>query len=131
LLEHLIRRSGQRKLPKAIVVDNGPEFTSKALLTWAERQGVRLHFIEPGRPMQNAFIESINGKVRTECLNQHWFLGLSETRERIEAWRQNYNRERPHSALGYVAPHTYLQMWAQQPTSRPTALSKSVAQQPG
>jgi putative transposase len=127
----LDRLADRGRLPETIVVDNGPEFTSKALLTWAERQGVLLHFIEPGRPMQNAFIESFNGKLRTECLNQQWFLALSEARERIEAWRQSYNRERPHSALGYLAPHTYLQMWTQQPTSRPTILSESVVQPTG
>lgn len=74
----LDRLAGQGKRSQTIVVDNGPEFTSKALLTWAERQGALLHFIEPGRPMQNAFIESFNGKLRMECLNQHWFLRLNE-----------------------------------------------------
>jgi putative transposase len=121
----LDRLAGQGKLPETIVVDNGPEFTSKALLTWAERQGVLLHFIEPGLPVQNAFTESFNGKLRTECLNQHWFLWLSEARKSIEVWRQNYNRERPHSALGYVVPHTYLQMWAQLPTSNLTCSPKT------
>jgi putative transposase len=67
--------------------------------------------------MQNAFVESFNGKLRAECLNQHWFLGLNEARERIEAWHRSYNRERPHSALGYLAPHTYLQTWTKQPTA--------------
>jgi putative transposase len=119
--------SDRGKRPQTIVVDNGPEFTSKAMLTWAERRGVLLHFIEPGRPMQNAFIESFNGKLRTECLNQQWFLSLSEARERIETWRKSYNRERPYSALGYLAPHTYLQMWTWQPTSRPITLSESMA----
>jgi putative transposase len=121
----LDRLADRGRLPETIVVDNGPEFTSKALLAWAERQGVLLHFIEPGRPMQNAFTESFNGKLRTECLNQHWFLGLSEARKSIEVWRQNYNRERPHSALGYVVPHTYLQMWAQLPTSKLTCSPKT------
>ena len=81
--------------------------------------------------MQNAFIESFNGKLRMECLNQQWFLALSEARSCIKMWLQNYNRERPHSALGYLAPHTYLQMWTKQPTSKPTTLSESVAQPSG
>ena len=79
-----------RGLPRSIVVDNGPEFTSKALFLWAEQRGVRLHFIEPGKPSQNAFVESFNGKFRDECLNEHWFSNLSDAREKIEKWLIDY-----------------------------------------
>jgi putative transposase len=91
-------------LPGMIVMDNGPEFTSKAMLLWAERRAVRLHHIEPGKPNQNAFIESFNGTFRDECLNQHWFMGLDEARRVIERWRVEYNIDRPHSSLGKQTP---------------------------
>jgi putative transposase len=90
-------------LPEEIVLDNGPEGTSRAMFDWSERTGVRLRFIEPGKPVQNAFVESLNGKLRDECLNLHWFRSLWHAQE-IEQWRQHYNTERPHSALGYRTP---------------------------
>jgi putative transposase len=89
-----------RGLPRQIVVDNTPEFTSIALDTWAYTRGVELHFIRPGKPVDNAFIESFNGKFRDECLNQHWFVDLEDARTTIEAWQIGYNTVRPHSALG-------------------------------
>ncbi|MFQ6017067.1 MAG: IS3 family transposase [Kiloniellaceae bacterium] len=104
LLERLAETRG---LPKELVIDNGPELISKALDQWAYRNGVRLHFIEPGKPIQNAFIESFNGKFRDECLNEHWFLNLRDARETIEAWRRDYNTERPHSSLGYITPEEF------------------------
>ena len=91
-------------LPEEIVLDNGPEGTSRAMFDWSERTGVRLRFIEPGKPVQNAFVESLNGKLRDECLNLHWFRSLRRAREEIERWRHHYNTERPHSALGYRTP---------------------------
>ncbi len=91
-------------LPEEIVLDNGPEGTSRAMFDWSERTGVRLRFIEPGKPVQNAFVESFNGKLRDECLNLHWFRSLRHAREEIERWRHHYNTERPHSALGYRTP---------------------------
>lgn len=91
-------------LPEEIVLDNGPEGTSKAMFDWSERTGVALRFIEPGRPVQNAFVESFNGRFRDECLNQHWFRSLRHAREEIEAWRIHYNTERPHSSLAYKTP---------------------------
>ncbi len=91
-------------LPLEMVLDNGPEMIGKALDEWAWRNGVRLNFIEPGQPVQNAFIESFNGKFRDECLNENWFLDLDDAREIIEAWRIDYNNRRPHSALGYTTP---------------------------
>ena len=103
----LERLSETRSLPKAIVVDNGPELISKALDEWAYRNGVRLHFIEPGKPVQNAFVESFNGKFRDECLNEHWFTSLADARRTIEAWRIDYNTWRPHSALAYATPEEF------------------------
>ena len=79
----------------------------KALDQWAWRNGVRLHFIDPGKPTQNAFIESFNGRFRDECLNENWFLDLADARRIIEAWRLDYNRSRPHSALGYATPEEF------------------------
>ena len=97
-----------RQLPKTITVDNGPEFTSKALHLWAQRSGVTLHHIQPGKPMQNAFIESFNGTFRDDCLNQHWFSSLAEARLLIEHWRSHdYNQIRPHSSLGRVPPNFF------------------------
>lgn len=96
-----------RGLPDEIVTDNGPEFTSKAVLAWARKTGVKLHFIDPGRPIQNAFVESFNGKFRDECLNEQWFLTLQDARERIRNWREEYNSVRPHSSLGYATPEEF------------------------
>lgn len=93
--------------PEEIVCDNGPEFTGRALDQWAYQHGVRLRFIEPGRPVQNAIVESFNGRVRDECLNQHWFLDLADARRIIAAWRQDYNTRRPHSALGGRTPEEF------------------------
>ncbi len=97
VLEEVARERGY---PQAIQVDNGPEFISRVVDQWAFEHGVELHFIEPGKPTQNAFIESFNGKFRDECLNENWFLSLPEAREKIEMWRRDYNQVRPHSALG-------------------------------
>jgi len=88
-------------------VDNGAEFISRVLVQWAFEHRVELHFIEPGKPTQNAYIESFNGEFRDECLNENWFLTLQEVREKIEAWRRDYNQARPHSALGYQTPEEF------------------------
>jgi putative transposase len=93
-----------RGLPERVVTDNGPEFTSRALDHWAYERGVKQQFIEPGKPVQNAYVESFNGKVRDECLNEHWFTVLAEARTLIEHWRQDYNEQRPHSSLGNRTP---------------------------
>lgn len=95
-----------RGLPAAIICDNGSEFTSKALDQWAYRK-VELKFIQPGKPMQNGFIESFNGRLRAECLNQHWFENLDQAREIIESWRFEYNTERPTKALGMKTPEEF------------------------
>jgi len=94
----------QRGYPRQIVIDNGPEFTGQALDQWAYTHGVELVFIEPGKPQQNAFIESFNGKFRDECLNEHWFLSLAEARSITAQYRWTYNNDRPHSALGNQTP---------------------------
>jgi putative transposase len=97
----------QRGVPDEIVLDNGPELAGKVLDQWAYERGVCLRFIEPGKPSQNAFVESFQGRLRDECLDRHWFLGLADARQTIEAWRQDYNRARPHSALGYQSPEEF------------------------
>lgn len=96
-----------RGLPRTLVVDNGPEFTSRAMVVWAQTRGITLHFIDPGKPVQNAFVESFNGKFRDQCLNTQWFLSLEEARQHVEAWRQEYNGIRPHSSLGKRTPDEY------------------------
>lgn len=93
--------------PKGIVVDNGPEFISRVLDEWAYSRGIELHFIQPGKPNQNAFVESFNGKMRDECLNQHAFDDLADARNKIEAWRRDYNACRPHESLGWRSPEEY------------------------
>jgi putative transposase len=97
-----------REYPKRIMIDNGPEFTSSALDAWAFARDVELHFIDPGKPNQNGYIESFNGKLRDECLNEQWFMNLLDTRRIIEDWRVDYNEERPHSALKYMTPMEFL-----------------------
>jgi putative transposase len=99
-------------LPKVIVCDNGSELTSKAMFFWSQKSGTKLHFIQPGKPMQNAFVESFNGTFRDNCLNEHWFRDLHEARQIINAWRNHYNHVRPHSSLGYVSPEKYAQQAA-------------------
>jgi len=100
----LDRLADIRGLSQSITVDNGPEFDGKVLDQWAYRTGVQLSFIRPGKPNENAYIESFNGKFRDECLNEHWFISLAQAREIIEAWRLEYNTERPHSSLGNRTP---------------------------
>jgi putative transposase len=98
-----------RGVPDEIVLDNGPELTGKAVDLWAYERGVGLRFIEPGKPIQNAFVESFQGRLRDECLNRHWFVGLADARHIIEAWRVDYNHVRPHSALRYRSPEEFRQ----------------------
>jgi putative transposase len=105
VLDRVIGERGAQ--PQEIVMDNGPEMTSRALDQWAYERGIRLRFIAPGKPVQNAFIESFNGRLRDECLNQHWFRSMADARQIIEEWRQDYNRARPHSALGGLTPEEY------------------------
>ena len=95
---------GERGKPTEIVMVNGPELTSQRLDQWADERGIQLRFIEPGKPVQNAVMESFNGRLRDECLNQHWFLDLADARRIVEDWRLDYNQVRPHSSLGYRTP---------------------------
>jgi putative transposase len=96
-----------RGLPEVITVDNGPEFICKALDSWAYTNGVKLRFIQPGKPTQNAYIESFNGKFRDECLNEHLFVSLDDAREKIENWRLDYNANRPHRSLKQLTPEEF------------------------
>ena len=96
-----------RGYPEAIVIDNGPEFTGRALDGWASQHQVKLQFIQPGKPVQNAFVESFNDKFRSEHLNSNWFLHIWGARQSIEAWRNEYNHERPHSSIGRIPPASY------------------------
>jgi len=95
------------RVPEWVVCDNGPEFSGQVLDQWAFAHGIRLHFITPGKPVENAYVESFNGKLRDECLNENWFGSLNEARGVIETWRVDYNQARPHSALGYRTPEEF------------------------
>jgi putative transposase len=96
-----------RARPEVLVSDNGPEFTGKAMDAWAYGLGIKLHFIRPGKPMDNGYVESFNGKFRDECLNAHWFNNLDHARSVIATWKDDYNDFRPHSSLGDAAPTEY------------------------
>src|SRR3990167_9251179 len=111
LVEILDRIKEERPLPQVIVCDNGPEFTSKALDEWAHRNKVKLDFIDPGKPVQNAYIESFNGKFRDECLNENIFFDLGDAKKKIEDYRRDYNTERPHSSLGNESPETFAKQY--------------------
>jgi putative transposase len=108
VLDRLIE---SRKKPKTITIDNGSEFTSKVFDQWAYEKGIKLNFIQPGKPMQNGFVESFNGKFRDECLNENWFLNLNHAKELIENWRIDYNTQRPHSSLNNLTPEEYVRIW--------------------
>ena len=105
----LDRVLGDGQGPRSITVDHGTEFQSRALEDWAYRRGVQLDFIRPGKPVENAFIESCNGRLRDECLNVHQFASLAEAQQIIEAWRIDYNQRRPHSSLGHLTPEEFAQ----------------------
>lgn len=93
-----------RGYPQAVRTDNGPEFTSRAFIAWTQLHGIRHLLIQPGKPMQNGYIESFNGKFRDECLNEHWFTALQQARDIIANWRRDYNEVRPHSSCGRIPP---------------------------
>jgi putative transposase len=105
--------------PVSITVDHGTEFTSRALDEWAYRRGVKLDFIRPGKPVENGHIESFNGRLRDECLNTHQFLSIEDAKQKIEAWRTDYNLVRPHSSLGHLTPCEYVQKGQQIRTKKP------------
>ncbi|WP_409513957.1 IS3 family transposase [Variovorax sp. MHTC-1] len=102
-----------RGYPLAVRTDNGPEFTSRAFMSWAQTHGIRHILIEPGRPMQNGYIESFNGKFRDECLNEQWFETLQQARAAIATWRQDYNEVRPHSSCGRMPPAKFAELHRQ------------------
>ncbi len=104
VLEWVIRERGK---PEAIRCDNGPEFTSRHFLAWCEEQRIAPIHIQPGKPMQNGWVESFNGRFRDECLNASWFATMADARQKIDAWREEYNGERPHSSLGYRTPREF------------------------
>lgn len=103
----------QRGRPAVIRTDNGPEFVGKAMLNWAYRNGVGLKLIEPGKPNQNAYVESFNGRLRDECLNEHWFTSLQHARVVIEDWQREYNERRPKKSLGGLTPALYAKQLAE------------------
>lgn len=100
-----------RTLPKILVMDNGPEFAGKDMDQWAYKHGIQLQFIRPGKPVENAYIESFNGKFRDECLNESVFFDIVDARRKIEEWREDYNQKRPHSSLNFQTPNEFLQKW--------------------
>jgi putative transposase len=103
----LDRLSETRGLPEVITIDNGPEFAGNALDEWAYRKRIKLNFITPGKPVENAYAESFNGRLRDECLNTNWFMNLKQARNIIEDWRRDYNEVRPHSSLKNMTPMEY------------------------
>lgn len=107
-----------RAVPAVIQSDNGPEFRGRVMDEWAYGHGVRLQFIEPGKPIQNAFIESFNSRLREECLNEQVFLSLDDARRKIGQWREQYNRQRPHSSLGYLTPEAFAALTTSEPAAR-------------
>jgi putative transposase len=119
----LTRISVGRGMPRTIRVDNGPEFISRALDQWAYLNKVELDFSRPGKPTDNALIESFNGRLREECLNQNWFVSLEDARRVVEAWRREYNEERPHGSLGNLAPGEFALLSQGNPAkSKPASL---------
>lgn len=108
VIEVLERLREERGLPEVIVTDNGSEFTSRAFDAWAYARGIKIDFIQPGKPVQNCFVESFNGTFRDDCLNLHWFLSLDDARRTIEGWRKDYNEVRPHSSLGGLTPTEFV-----------------------
>jgi len=116
ILDEICSKRGK---PAMIRTDNGPEFTGKSMLTWAHRQGISLRLIEPGKPNQNAYVESFNGRFRDECLNEHWFTSIEHARVVIEKWRKEYNDERPKKSLGGITPSQYAKQLARKAVTMP------------
>lgn len=108
VLDRLAKTHG---LPQVITADNGTEFTSRAVDEWAHRNGVKLDFIRSGKPVENAYIESFNGRLRQECLEENWFTSLEDAKIKIETWRKDYNERRPHSSLGDETPRGFAESW--------------------
>lgn len=122
LTQILNQQAITRGLPKVIRTDNGKEFCGRTMLTWGHTHGVMLRLIEPGKPNQNAYIESFNGRLRDECLNEHWFVNLAHARAIIETWRREYNEERPKKILGGLTPAAYAKHLAEKSVTVATGL---------
>lgn len=114
VLDRVIEERGR---PEGLRLDNGPEFTSRCFIAWAEQRGIPLIYIQPGKPVQNSYIESFNGRFRDECLNASWFENLADARKKIETWRVDYNQHRPHSSLAYRTPAEFASVWSPSPSS--------------
>ncbi|OLC70175.1 MAG: hypothetical protein AUH78_21835 [Gemmatimonadetes bacterium 13_1_40CM_4_69_8] len=114
VVEVLTQLALGRPLARTIVVDNGPEFAGRVLDAWAYRRGITLAFIQPGKPTQNAFVESFNSRLRDECLNAHWFVTVTEAQLTIEAWRDDYNTQHPHGSLGRQTPRAFAAGWKEE-----------------
>jgi putative transposase len=112
-----------RGYPKTIVLDNGPEMRSLAMLGWAQDRGVRLHFIQPGKPVQNAFCESFNGRLRDECLNEYDFTSLLDVGQKLSLWREHYNHQRPHGSLRWQTPEEFSRQFTISSTTQNLHLS--------
>jgi putative transposase len=131
VLEHVIAERGS---PRTLRCDNGPEFTSRHITGWCEQRGIRLVHIEPGKPMQNGYVESLHGRFREECRNKNWFLHIGDAKQKIEQWRMECNEERPHSSLAYRTPKEYAEACSDSgsrmdavPPSRPSLVVSSKA----
>jgi len=114
----LDRIKAERGLPKVLRTDKGPEFAGRTLQAWAAANRVELRSIQPGKPVQNAYIESLNSRFLDQCLSQHWFASLGHMRSVIETWREDYNYHRPHSTLGYIPPAVFAARWRHRATHR-------------
>jgi transposase InsO family protein len=118
----LLERAAAGRLPEVITADHGTEFTSKAFDAWAFERGVKLDFTTPGKPTENGFVESFQGRFRDECLNAEIFHDLEDAKRKTHAWRDDYNRRRPHSALGNLSPREYLRRWYSEARSKKPTL---------
>jgi putative transposase len=126
VIEAMERLRITRGLPAVIITDNGSEFTSHAFDAWAYARDVRIDHIQPGKPVQNCFVESFNGTFRDDCLNAHWFVSLDRARVTIEAWRKDYNEERPHSSLNDLTPAEFAQLALDREAGRISIIASSV-----
>ena len=122
VVEQVDRLVALRGAPESITTDNGGEFAGQAMDAWAHRVGVKLDFIRPGKPVENAFIESFNGRLRDECLNVHQFMSIADAQAKIEAWRVDYNQRRPHGSLGHLTPDEYARQRRISPTAEAASL---------
>ena len=120
VVEHMRRLTAMRGVPESITTDNGSEFAGQAMDVWAHQAGVKLDFIRPGRPVQNGYIESFNGRLRDECLNTEVFSNLADAREKLECWRRDYNGMRPHSALAERTPEEFVRTLGGRPFTLPS-----------